>query len=319
MSGADATDWPSGAPDPAAPEHPLIAPVIEWFDEVRRPFPWRDPERTPWGVLVSEIMSQQTQMSRVEPKWREFVERWPTPAAFAAATDAEAIRAWDRLGYPRRALALRRCAEAIVVEHGGEVPADREALLALPGIGPYTSAAVCVFAFGMRVPVVDTNVRRVLARAVHGEAIAWTPNPRRDEAEMLALLPGDAARAAEWVAGAMELGALVCTARAPSCEACPIRERCEWRGAGFPAAARAPRRQPRFEGSDRQRRGRVLAALRSRPGGCALDELAERLELSRLAPDELERETVRHREAADSLVADGLAVLRGGRLLLAGE
>ncbi|NLT25907.1 MAG: A/G-specific adenine glycosylase [Microbacteriaceae bacterium] len=302
------------APDPA-----LVDEVIAWFDEVRRPFPWRDPDRTAWGVLVSEVMSQQTQMSRVEPKWREFVDRWPTPAAFAAASDAEAIRAWDRLGYPRRAVALRRCAEAIVAEHGGEVPADPEALLALPGIGPYTAAAVCSFAFGMPVPVVDTNVRRVLARAVHGEAIAWSPNPRRDAAEMAALLPADGERAAEWNAGAMELGALVCTARAPRCPECPIRGRCEWRGAGFPAAERTPRRQPRFEGSDRQRRGRVLAALRADPGGVELDRLAERLGLARLVPDELDAETARHRAAADSLVADGLAEREGGRIRLVGD
>ena len=219
-------------------DNPLVTAVIDWYRFDHRDFPWRDPDVTPWGILVSEVMSHQTQMSRVTPRWLEFMRRWPTPAAAAQASDAEILRVWDRLGYPRRALALRQCALAIVERHDGEVPADREALQALPGIGPYTSAAVCSFAFGMRVPVVDTNVRRVIARAVHGDEVAWRPNARRDEAEMLALLPRVDADVQPWNAGAMELGATVCSQRSPDCVRCPIAEICEWRGAGVPVASR---------------------------------------------------------------------------------
>ncbi|RRJ88729.1 A/G-specific adenine glycosylase [Gulosibacter macacae] len=304
-----------------APQHRVIVDaVIAWFDEAQRDFPWREPDRTGWSVLVSEVMSQQTQIERVLPKWLEFMERWPTPAALAAATDAEVIRAWDRLGYPRRAVALRRCAVAIVERHGGEVPADREALLALPGIGPYTSAAIASFAFGMREPVVDTNVRRVLARAVHGEAVAWQPNHRRDDAEMQALLPEDPERATRWNAGSMELGALICTAKAPKCEQCPIKELCQWRGAGFPAGEAVSRKQPRFEGSDRQRRGRVMSVLRAHPGGVDLQLLPQLLELAGLfTAEELGSESARHLAAAEGLVRDGLAERNGELIHLAGD
>ena len=289
----------------------LVDAVIDWYAVHERPLPWRDADCSAWGVLVSEVMSHQTQIARVVPRWQAFLERWPTPAALAAATDAEVIRAWDRLGYPRRAVALRRCAEAIVAEHGGEVPADREALLALPGIGPYTSAAVASFAFGMREPVVDTNVRRVIARAVHGEAIAWAPNARRDEAEMRALLPADPLRAQRWNAGAMELGALVCTAKAPRCGECPIADRCEWRGAGYPAAARAARTQPRFEGSARQRRGWIMAVLRTHAGGIRADELHDRLEV------DADRGLID--AALATLLRDGLVERTGDRIHLVGD
>lgn len=318
---------------PAAPRIPeaasdrLVAAVIAWYAEHERPLPWRDPACSPWGVLVSEVMSHQTQIARVVPRWEAFLERWPTPAALAAATDADVIRAWDRLGYPRRAVALRRCAEAIVAEHGGEVPADREALLALPGIGPYTSAAVASFAFGLREPVVDTNVRRVIARAVHGEAIAWAPNARRDDEEMRALLPTDPDRAQRWNAGAMELGALVCTAKAPKCIACPIAALCEWRGAGFPAATRSMRTQPRFEGSERQRRGRIMALLRAHPGGVLADEFHDRLDLPPGRADEPgpadeagpADERALFDAALASLLRDGLVERSDARIHLAGD
>src|SRR5690606_7452204 len=136
-----------------------------WFDHAARDLPWRRPECSPWGVLVSEIMLQQTPVVRVLPAWMSWMERWPTPAHLAAASQADAVRAWDRLGYPRRAKRLWECAGEIVRRHGGEVPDDEEELLALPGIGAYTAAAVRSFAFGRRAVVLDTNVRRVIARA----------------------------------------------------------------------------------------------------------------------------------------------------------
>lgn len=310
-------------------DNPLVTAVIDWYRFDHRDFPWRDPDVTPWGILVSEVMSHQTQMSRVTPRWLEFMRRWPTPAAAAQASDAEILRVWDRLGYPRRALALRQCAVAIVERHDGEVPADREALQALPGIGPYTSAAVCSFAFGMRVPVVDTNVRRVIARAVHGDEVAWRPNARRDEAEMLALLPRVDADVQPWNAGAMELGATVCSQRAPDCARCPIAEICEWRGAGFPSLPDAERerrqlRQPKFAGSNRQRRGRVMAIARASHGGFAIDQLWHRILLQTdfCAPEDsvqLAREHEQHLAAAATLVAEGMLQQRGDWISLPGE
>ncbi|MEF3323539.1 A/G-specific adenine glycosylase [Gulosibacter sp. GYB002] len=310
-------------------DNPLVTAVIDWYRFDHRDFPWRDPDVTPWGILVSEVMSHQTQMSRVTSRWLEFMRRWPTPAAAAQASDAEILRVWDRLGYPRRALALRQCAVAIVERHDGEIPADREALQALPGIGPYTSAAVCSFAFGMRVPVVDTNVRRVIARAVHGDEVAWRPNARRDEAEMLALLPRVDADVQPWNAGAMELGATVCTQRSPDCVRCPIAEICEWRGAGFPSLPDAERerrklRQPKFAGSNRQRRGRVMAIARGSHGGFAIDQLWNRilLETDFCAPEDsvqLAREREQHLAAATTLIAEGMLQQRGDWISLPGE
>ena len=284
----------------ATPE--AVELVIDWFDRNAREFPWRDDDCTPWGILVSEVMSQQTQMSRVLPKWHEFIEKWPTPAALAAASDADVIRAWDRLGYPRRAVQLRRCAQAIVEHHDGEVPSSREALLALPGIGPYTSAAVASFAFDEVVPVVDTNVRRVLSRAMHGESHAWLPNHRRDDAEMLTQLPEDAQLAKQWNAGSMELGALVCTSRSPACEQCPLIDLCEWRNAGYPPGEAPKRTQAKFAGSDREIRGRIMRLLRTHEHGVPVQEISMLLGNTELAFSE------RVARLVDALVGDQLAV-----------
>ncbi|MFF1528051.1 A/G-specific adenine glycosylase [Cellulomonas sp. NPDC058312] len=253
---------------PSSPVLPLPAaavrePVVAWFEEHARDLPWRAPDRTPWGVLVSEVMLQQTPVVRVEPAWRAWLARWPEPADLAAASPADVLRAWDRLGYPRRALRLQDCARALVERHGGAVPDDEEALLALPGIGSYTAAAVRAFAFGRRSVVLDTNVRRVLARVVAGEALpapALTVAERRLAEE---LVPADDAGAARWAAASMELGALVCTARAPRCDACPVRDVCAWRRAGSPPDVHALRRRTQaWAGTDRQVRGRIMALLR---------------------------------------------------------
>lgn len=274
----------------------------EWYAREARDLPWREADATPWAILVSEFMLQQTQVERVLPRWQAWMQRWPRPSALAAEDPGEAVRMWDRLGYPRRALWLHRAAVELAERHGDEVPADVEGLLALTGIGPYTARAVAAFAFGERHPVVDTNTRRVIARLVHGRAAAGMPAPR-DLADMEQLLPEDPADAAVFNAAAMELGAVVCTARSPRCGDCPVAARCEWRGAGYPDNAPAKRpKQARFEGSDRQVRGRIMALLRSVSDPVAVDEA-----LAAAAAGGV-RDEAQPRRAYDSLIADGLIV-----------
>ncbi|MDR1807072.1 MAG: A/G-specific adenine glycosylase [Propionibacteriaceae bacterium] len=276
----------------------LAVRVNAWYRAHARELPWREePAPTPWEALVLEVMLQQTPVARVLGPWREWVTRWPTPAAMAAADPGDVIRAWGRLGYPRRALRLREAAQAIVDRHGGVVPSTVEALAALPGIGPYTSAAVAAFTFGRRVVVLDTNVRRVLARALGGEALP-PPSPRAAEwARAEAALPADVAESVTWNMAAMELGALVCTARSPACGDCPIAGDCAWRRAGYPPDPHSAARKPQaWTGSDRQARGALMAALRDSPSG-----LAETALLARW-PDEAQA-----RRALESLIADGLA------------
>ena len=280
-------------------EHPRLAPAVNaWFAENARDLPWRRDGFGAWGILVSEFMLQQTPVVRVLPRLEEWLERWPTPSALASTPAGEAVRAWGRLGYPRRALYLHACAVAITERHGGRVPEDVPSLIALPGIGDYTARAVAAFAFGHRHPVVDTNVRRVLARAICGEADPGPPSTRRDLALMEEQLPGETADARVFNAAVMELGAVVCTARAPRCDACPIRDSCAWRARGYPAYTGGARAvQKRFEGSDRQVRGLVLAELRSSHMPVAQAAVAG------LWPDgtQLDR-------ALAALVRDGLAV-----------
>jgi A/G-specific adenine glycosylase len=236
-------------------------------------------------------------VSRVVPVLLDWLERWPTPADLAAAPPAEVLRAWGRLGYPRRALALHACATAIAERHGNRVPEDVDVLLGLPGIGDYTARAIAAFAYGHRHPVVDTNVRRVLARAEAGLAQPTAPNARRDLPAMAAVLPEDRAAARAFNAGVMELGAVVCTARAPRCGECPLASGCAWLLAGRPEPDGPPaRRQSPFSGSDRQLRGRVMAELRASHVPVRDDELAV------VVPDA----TARARILA-GLVRDGLA------------
>ncbi len=246
---------------PAGPET-LGGLVLGWFAAAARELPWRRPGTTPWAVLVSEVMLQQTPVARVLPVWEAWLGRWPTPAALAAQPAGEAVRAWGRLGYPRRALRLHQAATAIVERHGGEIPADLDALLALPGIGTYTARAVAAFAFRQRHPVVDVNVRRLFARAVKGRADPPATVSRRDLAAVAELLPADPETAAMTSAALMELGALVCVARTPRCAACPLLHRCAWVEAGSPAGTGPARRPQGYAGTDRQVRGRLLAVLR---------------------------------------------------------
>ncbi len=274
----------------------LADQAIEWFDQHGRDLPWRRPETTPWGVLVSEIMSQQTPVARVTPTWETWLDRWPTPAGLAGASTADAIRLWGRLGYPRRALRLHETSILITTRHAGTVPADLDLLLALPGVGGYTARAVAVFAFGQRHPVVDINVRRFATRALAGAAEPGAANTAADLARVEAALPESDERAARASAAFMELGALVCTARTPRCPECPVRAECGWIRAGRPAhvGGQVRRTQP-FAGTDRQVRGLLLGLVRDR------DTPVPRVELDRLWPDTVQRD-----RALTGLLDDGL-------------
>ena len=278
------------------------AEVLRWYAVHHRPLPWRAPGTSAWGVFVSEIMAQQTPVARVEPVWHEWVVRWPTPADLAAAAPGDAVRAWGRLGYPRRALRLHEAARAIVERHNGHVPTDLADLLALPGVGTYTAAAVACFAHGIPVPVVDTNVRRVLARAVAGTALAAPALTTAETALAEAVLPADRDDALTWNVAVMELGALVCAARAPRCDVCPIRADCAWQVAGAPPYRGPARRGQAWTGTDRQARGALLQAFRDTPDPVS----AARLEA--VWPDDAQRA-----RCLDGLVADGLIEPLSGR------
>ncbi|MDF5759306.1 A/G-specific adenine glycosylase [Spongiactinospora sp. TRM90649] len=277
-----------------AEPNPLREPLLDWYGTHARDLPWRRPDTTPWGVLVSEIMLQQTPVARVLPIWAAWLARWPTPAALAAEPPGEAVRAWGRLGYPRRALNLHACARAIAEEHGGEVPSDHAVLRSLPGIGEYTAAAVASFAFGGRHAVLDTNVRRVLARAMRGEEYPPKATTAAERTLAEGLLP--VLDAPTWGVAVMELGALVCTARAPRCVDCPITAHCRWRLAGRPPHDGPARKGQTYEGTDRQCRGRLLAVLRQAHGA-----------VPKSALDVVWPEPIQRERALDGLVADGLA------------
>lgn len=293
----------------------------QWFARSGRVLPWRHPNTSPWAILVSEVMSQQTPVARVIPLWEAWLEKWPTPADLAEAPKSEVLKMWANLGYPRRALRLQECARDCVEHHGGEVPTSIAELESLAGIGSYTARAVAAYAFGQAVPVVDTNVRRVVHRAVFGDFLQ-DPARARDLADTAELMP--------WVdedpffvrrhvefehhdpqyredaqmmtASLMELGALICRARSPQCEQCPVRSHCQWVALGQPAPteeqqATAAKRVQKFAGTDRQVRGKIMALLRASANSTATSE-----EIDLLWPDK-----VQLAKAVDSLVKDGLA------------
>jgi A/G-specific adenine glycosylase len=273
-----------------------IAEVVSrWYGDHARDLPWRRAGTTPWAVLVSEVMLQQTPVARVIPAWTAWLARWPGPGDLAAATSGDAVRMWGKLGYPRRALRLRDCATVLTRDHGGRVPDDIDALLALPGIGVYTARAVATFAFGQRHPVVDINVRRVIARVVHGRGEPGPPSVRRDLADVDALLPEPPSQAARASVALMELGAVVCTAARPRCDACPLTARCRWRRDGYPVYDGPTVRPQKFAGTDRQVRGRLLDVLRGAPGPVT----ATVLDLAWAEPVQRDR-------ALASLIRDGL-------------
>jgi A/G-specific adenine glycosylase len=282
--------------------HPAI---LEWYDEHARDLPWRGPGATPWAVMVSEFMLQQTPVSRVLPVFESWMTTWPTPSALAAASSGEAVRAWGRLGYPRRALRLHAAATAIVDRHGGDVPPSYDDLIALPGVGDYTASAIASFAFGARHAVLDTNVRRVLARAVSGVEFPATAVTRAERAVAESLVPEQ--QPATWAVAVMELGALVCTAASPRCADCPVSDQCAWNTAGRPAYDGPPRRGQAWAGTDRQVRGRLMAVLRDTEGSVARSRL-----------DDVWSDAVQRERALQSLLDDGLVVEVEGRYALPG-
>jgi A/G-specific adenine glycosylase len=233
---------------------------LAWFDANGPDYPWRRAEDDPFAVLVSEVMLQQTQATRVEEIFPRFMARFPTVARLADASPGDVVRAWAGLGYHRRAVALHEAARAIIDRHGGEVPRDLEALRALPGVGPYTAAAVASIAYGVPVATVDTNARKVLARLDHGaERDEITPREAAAAAEGWL----DGARPGDWNQAVMNLGRDVCLT-APRCDACPLARVCRFRAAGRTGRP-SVRRQPAFEGSMRQVRGAVVSQLRDHP------------------------------------------------------
>jgi A/G-specific adenine glycosylase len=283
----------------------LHAPILDWYDAHARDLPWRRPDASAWSVLVSELMLQQTPVVRVLPVHDAWMERWPTPAALAAEPTGEAVRMWGRLGYPRRALRLHAAAVALVERHDGEVPAAYDELITLPGVGDYTAAAVASFAFGRRHVVLDTNVRRVLARVVSGVEFPGASVTRAERDLATDLLPEEEDTAATWAVAVMELGALVCTARDPRCDACPVADRCAWLAAGRPAYDGPPRRGQAWAGTDRQCRGRIMAVLREADG------TVRPAAIEAVWPGEEQRE-----RCLAGLVDDGLvAVVDGGYAL----
>ena len=282
-----------------------LEPVLAWYSAHARDLPWRAPGVTPWSVLVSEVMLQQTPVSRVLPAHQAWLARWPSPAALAADPPGEAVRQWDRLGYPRRALRLHETATIVTRRHGGQIPSSLAELQALPGIGRYTAAAVASFAFGQRHAVLDTNVRRVLARLASGHQFPGAQPSAAEYRLAESLLPPDAAIAARWSVAVMELGALTCTAARPGCADCPVAAYCAWQAAGRPTSATS-RAGQRYEGTDRQCRGRLLGLLRESrepvPPG----------DFDAVWPNDTQRA-----RALDGLVADGLVdPLPDGRFAL---
>ena len=289
-------DYAQPRPDSAAVEL-VQREVSQWFVREQRPLPWRSAGTSAWAVLLSEVMSQQTPVARVAPIWARWLELWPTPAALAAAPTDQVLREWSSLGYPRRALRLQECAAVIADRHGGQVPTLYDDLVALPGIGDYTAAAVVAFAFGKRSTVVDTNVRRVLARVFGGVALPPPTYSAAERAFARSITPSDDDASALWAAASMELGAVVCTARVAYCEACPIATSCAWRLSGFPADEHAgTRKTQKFTGTDRQVRGKVMKVLRDAHGPVL------RSQIDLVWPDQAQLE-----RCVASLIEDGLA------------
>ena len=238
----------------------LHQPVLAWYKKNKRDLPWRNTDA--WGVLVSEIMLQQTPVARVLPIYIEWMKRWPTPAALAAASPAEVITAWGRLGYPRRALRLHECAKVISTQYKGQIPETQSELRELPGIGDYTSAAIIAFAFEGRSLVLDINIRRVFARLVDGVEVPTTAPTKSERVEREKLIPLKNPHL--WAAATMELGALICTAKNPKCGQCPLADQCIWRSLDYPLSDQ-PKRTQSWHGTDRQCRGVIVQALRENP------------------------------------------------------
>jgi A/G-specific adenine glycosylase len=274
----------------------LHQPVLAWYKKNKRNLPWRNTDA--WGVLVSEIMLQQTPVARVLPIYIEWMKRWPTPAALAAATPAQIITAWGRLGYPRRALRLHECAKVISTQYKGRIPETQSELRELPGVGDYTSAAIVAFAFEGRSLVLDINIRRVFARVIDGVEVP-TAAPTKSERELREkIIP--AKNPHVWAAATMELGALICTAKNPKCGQCPLADQCIWRSLDYPLSDQ-PKRTQSWHGTDRQCRGVIVQALRENPA-------LSKKEIMQLwdVPSQVEK-------ALLTLLEDGLVVAQKGQ------
>jgi A/G-specific adenine glycosylase len=285
----------------------VVRRTLSWYAEHARDLPWRRPDATPWAIMVSEFMLQQTPVERVRGPWQTWLERWPTPVSLAVAPPGDAVRAWGRLGYPRRALRLHQAAQMIMKDFDGQVPEDHESLLRLPGVGEYTAAAIRSFAYDRREIVLDTNVRRLLNRLAWGVAYPNSTSTRRERSLAEELAPRGARNAARWAIASMELGALVCRARNPICQACPVASQCAWSRASYPAWAGPPRRGQSYAGTDRQCRGAVLLMLRSS------DKPIHDSDLAATWQDAGQRD-----RALASLVQDGLVVAAGSGWSLPG-
>ena len=268
--------------------------IIDWFKKNKRDLPWRKTDA--WGVLVSEIMLQQTPVQRVLPVYLEWMKRWPTAADLAKATPAEVITAWGRLGYPRRALRLHECAKVITSELDGVIPDNEIELRKLPGIGEYTAAAIVAFAFNGRSLVLDINIRRLFSRLYKGEEAPTAAPTKAERLEYAQYLPERQAHL--WAAATMELGALICTAKNPLCGRCPVADQCQWRSLDFPASERVKRSQT-WHGTDRQCRGTIVQALRE---NSSLTK--KQIELLWDVPSQVEK-------AILTLLDDGLIEARG--------
>jgi A/G-specific adenine glycosylase len=274
----------------------LHQPVLAWYKKNKRDLPWRNTDA--WGVLVSEIMLQQTPVARVLPIYIEWMKRWPTPEALAAATPAQIITAWGRLGYPRRALRLHECAKVISMQYKGRIPETESELRELPGIGDYTSAAIIAFAFEGRSLVLDINIRRVFARVIDGVEVPTAAPTKSERHEREKLIPSKNPHV--WAAATMELGALICTAKNPHCGQCPLADQCIWRSLDYPLSDQ-PKRTQSWHGTDRQCRGVIVQALRENPA------LSKR-EIMQLwdVPSQVEK-------ALLTLLEDGLVVAQKGQ------
>ncbi|MBP3223565.1 MAG: A/G-specific adenine glycosylase [Actinomycetaceae bacterium] len=270
----------------------MFALLDEWYARHSRPLPWREDGMSPWAILVCEVMSQQTPVTRVIPAWQAWLEKWPTPSSMEEASTADVVRMWGRLGYPRRALRLHECAHAITVHHDGNIPDNYDALIALPGIGPYTAEALLTFAFHQRSIVLDTNIRRVLAR-LHGKAYAAKGRTREEEKLALQLLPQNNNEAIIWNTALMELGALICQVR-PHCDSCPLTAHCHWHINGHPDNTPKTKAQ-KYIGTHRQARGRILEVLRTHTDNTNKAVLQEKSDLN----------SARFEPALTSLITDG--------------
>ena len=274
----------------------LHQPVRTWYKKNKRDLPWRSTDA--WGVLVSEIMLQQTPVARVLPIYIEWMKRWPTPAALAAATPAQVITAWGRLGYPRRALRLHECAKVISTQYKGRIPDTQSELRELPGIGDYTSAAIIAFAFDGRSLVLDINIRRLFARVIDGVEVPTAAPTKSERQDREKLIP--AKNPHVWAAATMELGALICTAKNPKCGQCPLADQCIWRSLDYPLSDQ-PKRTQSWHGTDRQCRGIIVQALRENPA-------LSKKEIMQLwdVPSQVEK-------ALLTLLEDGLVVAQKGQ------